>query len=75
MSQIEKAYFKVIGMYCFTCKSVVEKQLKDEKSIKRIDINYVTDSIVVEFDTALITKDEIKNRLNKSGFKFVRIAR
>ena len=75
MSQIEKAYFKVVGMYCFTCKSVVEKQLKDEKAIKKIDINYVTDFIVVEFDTALITKDEIKNRLDRSGFKFVRIAR
>jgi Cu+-exporting ATPase len=74
MSQIEKAYFKVVGMYCFTCKPVVEKQLKDEKAIKKIDVNYMTDSIVVEFDSNLITKEEIKNRLEKSGFKFVRIA-
>jgi Cu+-exporting ATPase len=75
MSQIGKAYFKVVGMYCITCKPVVEKQLKGEKAIKKIDVNFLTDSIVVEYDPTLITKDEIKNRLEKSGYKFVRIAR
>jgi copper chaperone len=32
----------------------------------------MTDSIIVEFDSSLITKEEIKNRLEKSGYKFVR---
>jgi copper chaperone len=49
--------------------------LKDEKAIKNINVNYMTDSIVVEFDSNLITKEEIKNRIEKSGYKFVRIAR
>jgi copper chaperone len=34
----------------------------------------MTDSVVVEFDSSLITKEEIKNRLEKSGYKFVRTA-
>jgi Cu+-exporting ATPase len=67
----EKALFKVIGMYCITCKPV-EKQLKDEEAVKKIDVDYMTDSIIVEFDSSLITKEEIKNRLEKSGYKFVR---
>jgi len=75
MSQIQKAYFKVVGMYCITCKPIVEKQLKDEKAIENINVNYMTNSIVVEFDSNLITKEEIKNRLEKSGYKFVRISR
>ena len=75
MAQIDKAYFKVVGTYCITCKPKVEKQLKDEKAIKKIDVNYVTDSIVVGFDSNLITKEEIKNRLEKSGYKFIRVAR
>jgi len=74
MTQIDKAYFKIVGMYCNTCKPIVEKQLKDEKAIKSIGVNYMTDSIVVEFDSNLLTKEEIKNRLEKSGYKFVRIA-
>ena len=58
----------------YYCKPIVEKQLKDEKGIK-IDIDYMTDSVVVEFDRLLIKKEEIKNRLEKSGYKFVRVAK
>ncbi len=75
MTQNEKAYFKVVGMYCITCKPIVEKQLKDEDAIKKIGVNYMTDSVVVDYDSALINKEEIKNRLEKSGYKFVRVAR
>ena len=32
----------------------------------------MTDSVVVEFDSSLTTKEEIKNRLEKSGYKFIR---
>jgi Cu+-exporting ATPase len=70
----EKALFKVVGMYCTTCKPIVEKQLRNEGAVKKIDIDYMTDSVVVEFDPSFITKQEIKDRLEKSGYKFVRIA-
>ncbi len=59
-------------MYCISCKSVVEKQLKNESGIRRIDVDYMIDSVVVEFDPSLITKEEIKDRLEKSGYNFVR---
>ena len=32
----------------------------------------MTDSVIVEYDPSLITKQEIKDRLEKSGYKFVR---
>jgi copper chaperone len=56
----EKTFFKVVGMYCITCKPIVEKQLKNERAVKKVDIDYMTDSVVVEFDSPLITKEEIK---------------
>ena len=71
----ERAYFKVVGMYCTSCKPIIEKQLKDEKGVKRIDIDYMTDSVLVEFDPSIITNEEIKDRLEKSGYNFVRTAR
>jgi copper chaperone len=61
----EKALFKVVGMYCTTCKPIVEKQLRDEEAVKKIDIDYMTDSVIVEFDQSFITKEEIKTRLEK----------
>lgn len=71
----ERAFFKVVGMYCTSCRPIVEKQLKDEKGVRRIDIDYMTDSVIVEFEPSLITKEEIKERLVRSGYKFVRVAR
>ena len=71
----ERALFKIVGMYCITCKPIIERQLKDEEAVKRIDIDYMTDSVIVEFDPSFITKEEIRNRLERSGYKFVRIAR
>ena len=70
----QKALFKVIGMYCTTCKPIVEKQLKCEQAIKKIDIDFMTDSVIVEYDPALITKEEIKKRLEDSGYQFSRVA-
>jgi copper chaperone len=68
---IEKG--KIIG--CSTCKPIVERQLRDEEAVKKIDIDYITNSVIVEFDPSMITKEEIKNRLEKSGYKFVRTSR
>jgi copper chaperone CopZ len=50
-------------MYCSTCKPIVEKQLKGEQAIKKIDIDFMTDSVVVEYNSELITKEEIRERL------------
>jgi Cu+-exporting ATPase len=72
---MEKAYFKVVGMYCISCKSIVERQLNSKSGIKRIDIDYLTDSVIVEFDPLAITNEEIKDSLEKSGYKFVRTVR
>jgi copper chaperone CopZ len=73
--KVEKALFKVVGMYCTTCKPIVERQLRDEEAVKKIDIDYMTDSVIVEFDPSIITKEEIKGRLERSGHNFVRTPR
>lgn len=46
-----------------------------EKGVIKIDIDYMTDSVIVEFEPTFITKEEIKERLERSGYRFVRVAR
>jgi copper chaperone CopZ len=72
--ELQKAHFRVIGMYCSTCKPIVEKQLKGEQAIKKVDIDFMTDSVVVEYDSKIITKEKIREKLENSGYKFVRVA-
>ncbi|MEW6604036.1 MAG: heavy-metal-associated domain-containing protein [Thermoproteota archaeon] len=67
---IKKALFKVADMYCTACKPIVEKQLKGELAIKRLDIDFTTDNVIVEYDSSMITRDEIKEKLENSGYKF-----
>lgn len=71
----KRALFRIVGMYCASCKPIVEKQLNNEKGIKKIDINYVTDSIAVDFDPSILVEKQIKNKLENSGYKFARVAR
>lgn len=61
-------------MYCTSCKPIVEKQLKDKKGIKSINFDYFIDIIIIKYDPAVINVEEIKNRLDNSGYKFVRLA-
>ena len=75
MPSSEKTHLKVVGMYCTTCKPIVENQLRNNKGIKKIDINYMTDSVVIEFDPILTNIKEIKASLEKSGYTFVRVPR
>ena len=72
--ELQKALFRVVGMYCSTCKPIVERQLKREQAIKNIDIDFMTDSVIVEYDSKLLTKEKIREKLEKSGYKFVRVA-
>lgn len=72
---LQKALFKVVGMYCTTCKPIVEKQLKGRDAVKKIDIDFMTDSVIVEYDASAITKEQIKEMLENSGYKFVRVSR
>ena len=62
---MEKAYFKVVGMYCLLCMSIIEKHLKGERGIRGIDVDFITDSVILKFDPSIITKEEIKDRLEK----------
>jgi copper chaperone len=57
---IQRALFKVVGMYCITCKPIVEKQLRGEQAIKKLDVDFMTDSVIVQYDADLMTKEQIK---------------
>ena len=75
MLKTQKGRFKVVGTYCATCNPIVENQLRGEHVIKKKTlIDFMTDSVIVEYDSELITKEEIKEKLENSGYKFVRLA-
>jgi Cu+-exporting ATPase len=67
--ELKKAYFKVIGMYCTSCSHIIEKQLKKEYAIKKVDIDFMTNSLMVVYNSDLISIKQIKDKLENSGYK------
>ena len=68
---IQKALFKVVGMYCTTCRPVVEKQLKGEQAIKKIDFDFMTDSVIVEYDSEIdYNQRRNKRKIGELSYKF-----
>ena len=45
-----------------TCKPIVEKQLKGDRAINKIDIDFMTDSVIVEYDIKPNNKKENKRK-------------
>jgi hypothetical protein len=43
-------------MYCTSSTPIVDKQPKNEQAIKKIDIDYMTEVVIVEFDPSLTTR-------------------
>ena len=41
----ERAFLMIVGVYCTSCKPIVEKQLREEKAIKNINIEFMTVSL------------------------------
>ena len=48
--------------------------MRGEQAIRKIDIDFMTDSVIVGYDSQLITKEKIKEKLENPGYKFVRLA-
>lgn len=73
VSSYDKGYFKFVGEHCNGCKVIVDEQVGDLKGIIKIEINCITNIVMIEFDTALITIKKIQERLINSRCKFINI--
>ena len=56
LSSHEKTYFKFEGRHSRYPKSVIAVPINYIKGIRKIEINFITNIIMIEFDADLITK-------------------
>ena len=50
---------RIVGMDCYSCSLVLDRALKGIKGIDRVWVNYVTDTVFVEFDPKIISEKDI----------------
>ncbi len=73
MSSYGKVYLKVDGMSYVTCKPVVEEKIKKINGIRKIEFNFITNIVMVEFDSTILNKQEIEMNIDKAQCKIMKL--
>jgi copper chaperone CopZ len=50
---------KIVGMDCYSCSLILDKALKDTEGVYRVWVNYIMDTVFVEFDPKIISEKDI----------------
>jgi Cu+-exporting ATPase len=67
----EKVQLDIGGMDCGSCASSIETYLSKTKGVDKISVNYTSENATVEFDPGTIKLPEIKDIINKLGYKVI----
>jgi Cu2+-exporting ATPase/Cu+-exporting ATPase len=67
---INKTY-KIKGMHCASCASVIEKTLKKVDGVKDVNVNNVTENAEISFDENKIDPIVFNQKLETLGYSFV----
>ena len=63
-----KKIFKISGMHCASCASIIDLDLEDLKGIKKAQTSYAKSELSVEYDEKLVSEKEIIASIKKSGY-------
>ena len=61
---------KISGMHCATCAINIEKSLS-RLDISKAQVNYGTDTAVVEFDPSKVSLADLSRAVNEAGYEVV----
>jgi uncharacterized protein len=61
--------FKINGMHCASCKTLIEEDLKELPGIIKVDVNYQTGDALVEFDNDKINRDQIFAKIRQLKYE------
>ena len=64
----ERKVLKVSGMSCAACSARIEKSLSSHDGITLVEAIFSSNMVTVEYDPDVISLDEIKRILAKTGY-------
>jgi copper chaperone CopZ len=66
-----KAVFSLFNLGCSFCSAVIERKLRNLPGIEDPVVNYVTDSVWVNYDPEHLTAEDIRTFIRKLGYEAV----
>lgn len=65
---MKKDKFDIQGMTCSSCSSHVEKAVSKLDGVKKVSVNLLSNSMVVEYDENLLNNEKIKKAVIDAGY-------
>lgn len=62
-----KEIYPIMGMHCASCKMLIEKIVSKVEGVKKVNINYASEKMRVEFDETKTDLAEIKKAVESAG--------
>ncbi len=66
MDELYQSYLK--GMTCLSCEDIIVQYLYSLRGVIKVDISYWKSSIQIQYDSTILSKEEIENYLLKIGY-------
>ena len=63
-----EAIFSLFNLGCSSCSGIIERKLKKLSGIKGVSVDYVTDTVLVDYDPAYLTAEDIRAFIKKLGY-------
>src|SRR3989338_3249961 len=63
--------YKIKGMHCASCASIIEKTLKKVDGVKDVQVNYGTETAKLAFDEAKTNPEHLSEKIQPLGYSLV----
>jgi Cu+-exporting ATPase len=71
----DKAILHISGMSCASCVRRVEEGLRKTAGVEQAAVNFATEQVVVDFDPAAVSTEQLSKRVHELGYEVVKIDR
>ena len=62
-----KKVFPIVGMHCASCKLLIEKTISKLDGVKRVQVNYSSELMSIEYDDTLVSISDLKSAVSRAG--------
>jgi Cu2+-exporting ATPase/Cu+-exporting ATPase len=60
--------YKIKGMHCASCASIIERTLKKSGDVESVEVNYGTEKAKVSFDDSKVTPHDLSKHIEPLGY-------
>lgn len=63
--------YKIKGMHCASCASIIEKEFKKTDGVQHVEVNYGTETAKITFDESKTNPEHLSQKIEKLGYSVV----